>query len=136
MGRGGKAASASDGDMKTVLGPEHPDTLTSTDNLALTYRDQGRWAEAEKLQVQVMETCKRVLGPEHPDTLLSMWALSHTLEKLCRHGEALSMLQACVQLQNQRLGPSHPDTVAATATLKQWQNRFKNPSIQGPASTG
>ena len=41
---------------KIVLGPEHPDTLTSMNNLALTYGDQGRWAEAEKLQVQVMET--------------------------------------------------------------------------------
>jgi hypothetical protein len=27
---------------KRVLGEEHPDTLTSMANLALTYRDQGR----------------------------------------------------------------------------------------------
>ena len=72
MDGGGKAVCASDGDKKTVLGPEHPDTLTSMHNLASTYRDQGRWTEAEKLFVQVMETEKTVLGPEHPDTLTSM----------------------------------------------------------------
>jgi Tetratricopeptide repeat len=50
-----------------VLGVEHPDTLISIANLASTYRNQGRWKEAEELDVQVMETRKRVLGVEHPD---------------------------------------------------------------------
>ena len=57
---------------KTVLGPEHPDILTSMANLVLTYWNQGQWTEAEKLDMQVMETKKIVLGPEHPDTLTSM----------------------------------------------------------------
>jgi hypothetical protein len=38
-----------------VLGLEHPDTLNSMTNLALTYRNKGRWDEAEELDVQVME---------------------------------------------------------------------------------
>ena len=49
-----------------VLGEEHPDTLTSMANLALTCLDQGRWKQAEELDVRVMETRKRVLGEEHP----------------------------------------------------------------------
>ena len=57
---------------KRVLGEEHPDTLTSIGNLALTYRNQGRWKEAEQLEVQVLEMTKRVLGEEHPSTLTSM----------------------------------------------------------------
>jgi Tetratricopeptide repeat len=65
MGGGGKPKCANDGDSRRALGPEHPDTLTSMANLASTYRIQGRWAEAEKLFVQVMETSKTVLGPEH-----------------------------------------------------------------------
>ncbi|KAF1951016.1 hypothetical protein CC80DRAFT_425467, partial [Byssothecium circinans] len=44
---------------KRMLGDEHPSTLTSMANLALTYGDQGRWKEAEELEVQVMETRKR-----------------------------------------------------------------------------
>ena len=37
-------------------GPKHPSTLTSVANLASAYWNQGRWDEAEKLQMQVMET--------------------------------------------------------------------------------
>jgi hypothetical protein len=48
-----------------MVGPEHPDTLTSMASLALTFWNQGRWKEAEELDVQVMETRKRVLGQEH-----------------------------------------------------------------------
>ena len=49
-----------------------PDTLDSMANLTLTYRDQGRWEEAEELLLQVMETRSRMLGDEHPDTLSGM----------------------------------------------------------------
>ena len=52
-----------------VLGPEHPNTLTTTANLAATLHQLGRAAEAEPLQRQVLEASRRVLGPEHPDTL-------------------------------------------------------------------
>ncbi|KAF1978697.1 hypothetical protein BU23DRAFT_449692 [Bimuria novae-zelandiae CBS 107.79] len=51
---------------KTKLGADHPSTLTSMANMALTYWNQGRWKEAEELVVQVMETSSRVLGEEHP----------------------------------------------------------------------
>jgi Tetratricopeptide repeat len=60
------------------LGEEHPDTLTSMGNLASTYKDQGRWMEAEKLDISVMEIRKRVLGEEHPDMLSSMANLAST----------------------------------------------------------
>ena len=73
---------------KRVLGAEHPDTLTSMANLALTYGNQGRWKEAEELEVQVMETCKRVLGTEHPHTLISMNNLASTYRSQGRWKEA------------------------------------------------
>jgi tetratricopeptide (TPR) repeat protein len=36
-----------------VLGKEHPSTLTSMNNLALVYRNGGRWDEAEKLEMEM-----------------------------------------------------------------------------------
>ena len=54
---------------KRVVSHEHPDTLASMNNLALTYHRQGRWKEAEELGEQVLESRKRMLGHEHPDTL-------------------------------------------------------------------
>ncbi|KAI1026498.1 hypothetical protein LB504_013125 [Fusarium proliferatum] len=39
-----------------VLGEEHPDTLTSMANLASTYWNQGRWKEAEELDMAFQQT--------------------------------------------------------------------------------
>ena len=47
-------------------------------NLAATYCNQGRWKEAEALEVVVMEKRMHVLGKEHPDTLTSMTNLAAT----------------------------------------------------------
>ena len=47
-------------------------TLRTITILSSAVQDQGRWKEAEELQVQVMETSKRVLGEEHPSTLTTI----------------------------------------------------------------
>jgi Tetratricopeptide repeat len=59
-----------------TIGPKNPSTLRSMGNLASTYRKQGRWKKAEKLQEQVIETSIRVLGQEHLDTLASIGNLA------------------------------------------------------------
>jgi hypothetical protein len=43
--------------------------VNSCADLASTFWNQGRWKEAEDLEVQVIETRKRVLVAEHPSTL-------------------------------------------------------------------
>jgi hypothetical protein len=47
---------------------------TRGSNLAGTYSNQGRWNEAEQLEVQVMGMRKKllVLGADHPDTFGNM----------------------------------------------------------------
>jgi len=46
-------------------------------NLAATYSSQGRWNEAEQLEVQVFDMRKKLLGAEqHQDTLISMGNLA------------------------------------------------------------
>ena len=49
-----------------VLGPEHPDTLTSMNNLAEVLTDQGKYEAAEEMHRQVLELREKVLGLEHP----------------------------------------------------------------------
>ncbi len=82
---------------KRVLGEEHPDTVSSTANLASTYWNQGRWKEAEELQVQVMETRKRVLGEEHPYTLTSIHNLAYIWKSQRRNEETISLIKDCFE---------------------------------------
>jgi hypothetical protein len=61
-----------------MFGPAHLDTLNSMAHLAFTCRDQGRWVEAERLYLQVIETSQTVLGPDHPNTLTGIAHLAST----------------------------------------------------------
>ena len=56
---------------ESKLGPDHPDTLTSRNNLAVAYRAAGRTAEAIKLHEATLKLQESKLGPDHPDTLTS-----------------------------------------------------------------
>ncbi|KAG9229325.1 hypothetical protein BJ875DRAFT_508003 [Amylocarpus encephaloides] len=124
-----------------LSGHEHPSMLASMVNLASTYSKQGRWKEAEDLEVKVMETISkgrwmeaedlevkvmetrsRVLGQEHPDTLTSMANLAFTWNNNERRLEALGLLKECVQLQTRILGAYHPDTMSSQETLIIWQS--------------
>ena len=85
-----------------VLGEEHPATLISINNLAMTYWNQGR--------------------EEHPNTLISMKNLAHTWEGQGRTTEAISIMERCFQLRKQVLGPRHPRTEASLKTLHEWED--------------
>ena len=52
-----------------TLGPDHPSTLISRNNLASAYQDAGRLDEAIALFEQTLEDRTRILGPHHPHTL-------------------------------------------------------------------
>ena len=52
-----------------TLGPDHPSTLASRNNLASAYQDAGRLDEAIALYEQNLNDRTRILGPHHPDTL-------------------------------------------------------------------
>lgn len=61
---------------RSLLGPQHSDTLTSASNLALILRDQGKYEEAVQLYQEVLDGREKALGTQHPDTLLSMSSLA------------------------------------------------------------
>jgi len=106
------------------LGAEHPSTLTSMGNLASTYQNQGRWKQAEELEVQVTETMKRVLGEEHPDTLSSVANLAYTLKDQEREEEAVELMTSCSNHRIKALGPSHHDTQSVLAALMAWRGLY------------
>ena len=62
---------------QTVLGAEHPGTLTSMHNLAFTYRSQGRLKEAIEMMQQVVVLSTMVLGSHHPHTVDSAQVLKN-----------------------------------------------------------
>jgi serine/threonine-protein kinase len=74
-----------------LLGPEHPDTLTAMNNLAVSYAKVGRWDETLKMREDVLALDRKALGSEHPDTLKSMnnLAMAYIHTKSYRKAEVL-----------------------------------------------
>ena len=100
-----------------VLGPDHPDTLTSRDNLAADYHDAGRFDEAISLHEQVLAASERVLGPDHPDTLQSRNNLATAYYGAGRLDEAMSLDEQVLAASERVLGPDHPDTLQSRNNL-------------------
>ena len=100
-----------------VLGPDHPDTLTSRYNLATGYRAAGRTEEAITLHEQTLAARERILGPDHPDTLNSRNTLAIAYRAAGRIEEAISLDEQTLAACERVLGPDHPDTLSSRNNL-------------------
>jgi tetratricopeptide (TPR) repeat protein len=98
-------------------GLDHPDTLTSMNNLALSYAALNRRAEALKLFEETLVAQKRVLPPDHPDALMSMNNLAVSYAALNRHAEALKLFEETLAAQKRVLSPDHPDALMSMNNL-------------------
>ena len=100
-------------DSARLLGPDHPDTLASWNNLAIACQEAGRKAEAVRLHERALAGRERVLGPDHPDTLASRNNLATAYQQMGWAAEAISSFRRALAGREQVLGPDHPDTLAS-----------------------
>lgn len=110
-----------------LLGPEHPDTAASLNNLAEVLQDQGALAEARPLYERALAICEKQLGPEHPHTATSLNNLALLLQAEGALAEARPLLQRALAIREKQLGPEHPDTATGLnnlARLLQKQGSF------------
>ena len=104
-------------DYERLLGPDHPDTLGSRNNLAEAYRAAGRTGEAITLAEQVLAARERLLGPDHPDTLGSRNNLAADYLAAGRTGEAITLAEQVLAARERLLGPDHPGTLGSRNNL-------------------
>ncbi|MEO0533328.1 MAG: CHAT domain-containing tetratricopeptide repeat protein [Cyanobacteria bacterium P01_A01_bin.123] len=112
---------------EAALGPNHPDTVVSLNNLALLYDSQGRYEEAEPLYLQALEIRESVLGPNHPDTAVSLNNLALMYEFQGRYREAEPLFQRALEIRESALGSDHPytaTTLNGLALLYDAQGRY------------
>jgi tetratricopeptide (TPR) repeat protein len=84
---------------------------------ARTLYSDGRYKEAEELQMQVMETRKRVLGNEDPSTLTSMANLASMYRNQGRWKEAEELQVQVMETRKRVLSNEHPSTLSSMANL-------------------
>ncbi len=99
------------------LGPDHPDTLGSMNNLAAGYHDAGQLDRALPLFEETLKLRKAKLGPDHPDTLTSMNNLAGGYRAAGKLDQALPLYEESLKLRKAKLGPDHHHTLLSMANL-------------------
>ena len=100
-----------------TLGPDHPDTLASCNNLACAYQAAGKLEEAITLYEQNLTDYTRILGPNHPSTLTSRNNLACTYHDAGKFEEAITLYEQNLKDFEDLLGPHHPDTLTSRNNL-------------------
>src|SRR5262245_29269422 len=100
-----------------VLGKEHPDTATTTNNLASCLHGQGKYAEALTLHRQALRIREKALGKEQPATALSYKNLADCLHEQGKYAEALPLYRQVLEICEKVLGKEHPRTAASYTNL-------------------
>ena len=81
--------------------------------------DQGRYAEAIPLYLQLVETRERTLGADHPSTVIAVNNLAVTYKVLGRYADAEPLYLRTLDTQERLLGADHQDTLTSVNNLGQ-----------------
>lgn len=107
----------------TQLGPEHKDTITSMNNLAMLYLKMGRYDDAMELFAQAAPTSERILGADHHTTL----HLKSNLGVICvmrrMYDEAEPIFEEILEARTRLHGDGHPETLSSMNNLAQLYER-------------
>jgi len=98
---------------KRTLGPNHPDTLTSMDELGVFYNLQGNYAAAEALLAQVLQSRRAALGINHKDTLETMSNLAQVTLYEGDYARATPLFAEVLDAELRLLGEENPTTLSA-----------------------
>lgn len=99
------------------LGAEHPETLGSRNDLAISLQAQGKNAEAEQVLRDVLAICQRSQGVEHRATLASRNNLANVLQAQGKNAEAEQEHRAVLAVRQRVKGAEHPDTLSSRNNL-------------------
>ena len=103
--------------LEGLLGPDHPATLASRNNLAGAYCAVGRLTEAITLYEQVLTDSIRVLGEDRPRTLTSRNNLAGAYESAGRLEEAITLYEQVLADRIRVRGEDHPRTLTSRNNL-------------------
>ncbi|ACK72245.1 NB-ARC domain protein [Gloeothece citriformis PCC 7424] len=93
--------------VKTRLGDNHPDVVTSLNNLAVLYDSQGRYTEAEPLLQKALKLMQQLDGENHPHVATALNNLALLYKSQGRYTEAEPLYLQALKLRQQLLGDNH-----------------------------
>ncbi len=117
-----------------ALGPTHPKTATSLNNLAYYLGKTGDPADlaaARPLHERALAICEEALGPTHPNTATSLNSLAYYLGKTGDPADlatARPLHERALAICEEALGPTHPDTAPSLNNLASYLMETGDPA--------
>lgn len=105
---------------RKVQGEEHPETLTSMNNLGSALIDQERYKDVENMHRETSQLRRKVLVEGHPSTLTSVHNLAYLLALHSRFVQAAILYQRALAEYQRILGPDHPPPSPTRACVEQY----------------
>ena len=102
-----------------ALGPDHPSTLNTVNNLGLLYADQGKLGEAERMYQRALVGYEKALQPETIPALNTVSNLARLYREQGKMNEAEKMFQRVIMGRKKVLGSDHPDTLKVVNELNE-----------------
>ncbi|MDB5350305.1 MAG: pkn [Planctomycetota bacterium] len=103
--------------MTARLGPEHPDTLISMNNLADGYLIARKLDRALPLYQETLNLRTAKLGPNHSETLVTMAGLADAYRVAGKLDLAVPLLEKSMVLTRATFGPDHQNTLTSMINL-------------------
>ena len=108
--RSGRAAvQAGTGRPEKANGPDDPEATILMNNLADTYINRHRYADAERLLKRSIAVTEKAFGPDHPDVAQALNNLAALNARRGRNADAERLYKRSVATFEKTLGPNHPD---------------------------
>jgi serine/threonine protein kinase/tetratricopeptide (TPR) repeat protein len=98
-------------------GPEHPDTLSSSNSVGVCCWRLGEYDRAAALFAELLPVVRRVHGLEHPMTLNVLFNLAAQDQARGRYSRATARYEQCLRLQTAWLGRHDPATLDSLDNL-------------------
>jgi tetratricopeptide (TPR) repeat protein len=100
-----------------TLGPSHPSTAHSLNNLAALLYATGDYVGARPLLERALAINEATLGPDHSDTILSLNNLAGIIYAMGDHVGVRPLLERALAINEKTLGPDHSGTALSLHNL-------------------
>lgn len=113
---------------RRIQGDDHPDTLDTRNQVALSTHRAGNPAKAVQLFQELQPDQLRILGPDHLDTLRTRGGLAVSTGDAGNLGKELRLLEKLLPDMVRVLGRDHPETLGTRSNIASTTGNLGHPA--------
>ena len=102
---------------RTLLGPDHPDTVKAYHSCGWSMLLQERYEESADVFTEVIKACKKKVGEHHAYTYTASYHLAESLKGLGEYDQARDLHEQVLAGRKRALRTNHPDVLTSQVDL-------------------